>query len=130
MKPIKCWIWICERCKKDCKAYAKKQTDFVFSATMPIAIRELAEMFLTKPETVTVSPVSSTAENEQRVYFVEKLKKRIALYNLLLTKIYQMYLFSQEQSTVLIMWSKRYVNEIFQPKQYMEINLRMLDNGC
>jgi ATP-dependent RNA helicase RhlE len=27
------------------------------------------------------------------------------------------------------MWSKRYVNEIFQPKQYMEINLRMLDNG-
>jgi ATP-dependent RNA helicase RhlE len=43
---------------------------------MPIAIRELAEMFLTKPETVTVSPVSSTAENvEQRVYFVEKLKK-------------------------------------------------------
>jgi ATP-dependent RNA helicase RhlE len=30
---------------------------------MPIAIRELAEMFLTKPETVTVSPVSSTAEN-------------------------------------------------------------------
>jgi ATP-dependent RNA helicase RhlE len=32
-------------------------------------------MFLTKPETVTVSPVSSTAEKEQRVYFVEKLKK-------------------------------------------------------
>jgi ATP-dependent RNA helicase RhlE len=65
---------------KDCKAYAKKQTDFVFSATMPIAIRELAEMFLTKPETVTVSPVSSTAENvEQRVYFVEKLKKKPAL---------------------------------------------------
>jgi ATP-dependent RNA helicase RhlE len=84
MKPIKCWIWICERCKKDCKAYAKKnrQTLF-FSATMPIAIRELAEMFLTKPETVTVSPVSSTAENEQRVYFVEKLKKRPALYNLI-----------------------------------------------
>jgi ATP-dependent RNA helicase RhlE len=36
-------------------------------------------MFLTKPETVTVSPVSSTAENEQRVYFVEKLKKKPAL---------------------------------------------------
>jgi ATP-dependent RNA helicase RhlE len=46
---------------------------------MPIAIRELAEI-LTKPETVTVSPVSSTAENvEQRVYFVEKLKKKPAL---------------------------------------------------
>jgi ATP-dependent RNA helicase RhlE len=62
------------------KAYAKKQTDFVFLSDYAIAIRELAEMFLTKPETVTVSPVSSTAENvEQRVYFVEKLKKKPAL---------------------------------------------------
>jgi ATP-dependent RNA helicase RhlE len=51
---------------------------------MPIAIRELAEMFLTNPETVTVSPVSSTAENvEQRVYFVEKGEKRNLLYTLL-----------------------------------------------
>jgi ATP-dependent RNA helicase RhlE len=65
---------------KDCKAYAKNRQTLFFSATMPIAIRELAEMFLTKPETVTVSPVSSTAENvEQRVYFVEKLKKKPAL---------------------------------------------------
>jgi ATP-dependent RNA helicase RhlE len=63
---------------KDCLRQ-NRQTLF-FSATMPIAIRELAEMFLTKPETVTVSPVSSTAENvEQRVYFVEKLKKKPAL---------------------------------------------------
>jgi ATP-dependent RNA helicase RhlE len=57
----------------------QKQTDFVFLSDYA-AIRELAEMFLTKPETVTVSPVSSTAENvEQRVYFVEKLKKKPAL---------------------------------------------------
>jgi ATP-dependent RNA helicase RhlE len=50
---------------------------------MPIAIRELAEMFLTNPETVTVSPVSSTAENvEQHVYFVEN-RKRNLLYHLI-----------------------------------------------
>jgi ATP-dependent RNA helicase RhlE len=42
---------------------------------MPIAIRELAEI-LTNPETVTVSPVSSTAENvEQHVYFEKKQRK-------------------------------------------------------
>jgi ATP-dependent RNA helicase RhlE len=44
---------------------------------MPIAIRELAEMFLTNPET---APVSSTAENvEQHVYFVEKQRKKLAV---------------------------------------------------
>ena len=50
---------------------------------MPIAIRELAEMFLQDPAKVEVSPVSSTAENvEQRVYFVEKTEKRNLLYHL------------------------------------------------
>jgi superfamily II DNA/RNA helicase len=124
MKLIKCWIWICERCKKIVKLTPKNRQTFFF-CDYAIAIRELAEMFLTKPETVTVSPVSSTAENvEQRVYFVEKLKKRNLLYNLIKMKIYQMSVFSRT-NTVLIMWSKRYVNEIFQLKQYMEINLKM-----
>jgi ATP-dependent RNA helicase RhlE len=51
---------------------------------MPIAIRELAEMFLKNPETVSVSPVSSTAENvEQKVYFVDKTEKRNLLYHLI-----------------------------------------------
>jgi ATP-dependent RNA helicase RhlE len=37
-----------------------------------------------KPETVTVSPVSSTAENvEQHVYFVEKNRKKNLLYHLI-----------------------------------------------
>jgi ATP-dependent RNA helicase RhlE len=54
----------------------QKQTDYFF-CYVPNAIRELAEMFLTKPETVTVSPVSSTAENVEQRYFVEKLKKKI-----------------------------------------------------
>jgi ATP-dependent RNA helicase RhlE len=70
--------------KKIVKLTPKNRQTLFFSATMPIAIRELAEIFLTKPETVTVSPVSSTAENvEQRVYFVEKTEKRNLLYHLI-----------------------------------------------
>lgn len=70
--------------KKIVKLTPKNRQTLFFSATMPIAIRELAEMFLTDPETVTVSPVSSTAENvEQRVYFVEKGEKRNLLYHLI-----------------------------------------------
>jgi ATP-dependent RNA helicase RhlE len=70
--------------KKIVKLTPKNRQTLFFSATMPIAIRELAEMFLTEPETVTVSPVSSTAEKvEQRIYFVEKGEKRNLLYNLL-----------------------------------------------
>jgi ATP-dependent RNA helicase RhlE len=70
--------------KKIVKLTPKNRQTLFFSATMPIAIRELAEMFLTNPETVTVSPVSSTAENvEQRIYFVEKTEKRNLLYNLI-----------------------------------------------
>jgi ATP-dependent RNA helicase RhlE len=70
--------------KKIVKLTPKNRQTLFFSATMPIAIRELAEMFLTDPETVTVSPVSSTAENvEQRIYFVEKTEKRNLLYHLI-----------------------------------------------
>ena len=70
--------------KKIVKLTPKNRQTLFFSATMPIAIRELAEMFLTNPETVTVSPVSSTAENvEQHIYFVEKTEKRNLLYHLI-----------------------------------------------
>ncbi|MBW4362160.1 DEAD/DEAH box helicase [Flavobacterium taihuense] len=70
--------------KKIVKLTPKNRQTLFFSATMPIAIRELAEIFLTDPETVTVSPVSSTAENvEQRVYFVDKTEKRNLLYHLI-----------------------------------------------
>jgi len=70
--------------KKIVKLTPKNRQTLFFSATMPIAIRELAEMFLTNPETVTVSPVSSTAENvEQRIYFVEKGEKRNLLHHLI-----------------------------------------------
>ena len=70
--------------KKIVKLTPKNRQTLLFSATMPIAIRELAEMFLKDPATVTVSPVSSTAENvEQRIYFVEKTEKRNLLYHLI-----------------------------------------------
>ena len=73
--------------KKIVKLTPKNRQTLFFSATMPIAIRELAEMFLTDPATVSVSPVSSTAENvEQRVYFVEKGEKRNLLYHLIHTE--------------------------------------------
>ena len=73
--------------KKIVKLTPKNRQTLFFSATMPIAIRELAEMFLTNPETVTVSPVSSTAENvEQRIYFVEKTEKRNLLHNLIINE--------------------------------------------
>ena len=70
--------------KKIVKLTPKNRQTLLFSATMPIAIRELAEMFLKDPEKVEVSPVSSTAENvEQHVYFVEKAEKRNLLYHLI-----------------------------------------------
>jgi len=70
--------------KKIVKLTPNNRQTLLFSATMPIAIRELAEMFLKDPATVTVSAVSSTAEKvEQRVYFVEKGEKRNLLYHLI-----------------------------------------------
>ncbi|MGL2994597.1 DEAD/DEAH box helicase [Flavobacterium sp. TSSA_36] len=73
--------------KKIVKLTPKNRQTLLFSATMPLAIRELAEMFLNNPETVTVSPVSSTAEKvEQHLYFVEKAEKRNLLYHLIQDK--------------------------------------------
>ncbi len=70
--------------KKIVKLTPNNRQTLLFSATMPIAIRELAEMFLKDPATVTVSPVSSTAEKvEQRIYFVDKTEKRNLLYHLI-----------------------------------------------
>jgi ATP-dependent RNA helicase RhlE len=52
---------------------------------MPIAIRELADTFLTKPKYISVTPISSTAENvSQKVYFVNKDDKRLLLKQLII----------------------------------------------
>jgi ATP-dependent RNA helicase RhlE len=62
---------------------AKRQTLF-FSATMPKAIRQLAERFLTDPAEVAVTPVATTVERiDQRVIFVNQTEKP-ALLTLLL----------------------------------------------
>jgi ATP-dependent RNA helicase RhlE len=70
--------------KKIVKLTPKNRQTLLFSATMPIAIRELAEMFLTDPATVQVAPVSSTIETvDQRLYYVDKADKRQLLYHLI-----------------------------------------------
>ncbi len=70
--------------KKIVKLTPNNRQTLLFSATMPIAIRELAEMFLTDPATVQVSPVSSTIDTvDQRIYFVDKGDKRQLLYHVI-----------------------------------------------
>ena len=65
------------------KIPAKRQTLF-FSATMPTEIKKLSDSILTNPATVSVTPVSSTAEKvEQGIFFVEKKDKRSLLLHLL-----------------------------------------------
>jgi ATP-dependent RNA helicase RhlE len=60
-----------------------RQTLF-FSATMPEPIAELAGQFLTNPERVAVTPVSSTAERvSQAVVHVDQNKKQDLLHHLL-----------------------------------------------
>jgi len=70
--------------KKIIKLTPDNRQTLLFSATMPMAIRELADTFLTSPKYVSVSPVSSTAERvKQQVYFVDKGDKRKLLYHLI-----------------------------------------------
>ncbi len=70
--------------KKIVKLTPHNRQTLLFSATMPMAIRELADTFLTKPKYVSVSPVSSTAETvNQKVYFVGKEDKRKLLYHII-----------------------------------------------
>ena len=70
--------------RKIVKLVPTNRQTLLFSATMPMAIRELADTFLNNPEYVSVTPVSSTAEIiEQQVYFVDKSDKRGLLYHLI-----------------------------------------------
>ncbi len=57
----------------------QRQT-LLFSATMPASIRDLAHSLLTEPETVQVTPESSTVDRiRQAVLFVDSAKKKDAL---------------------------------------------------
>jgi ATP-dependent RNA helicase RhlE len=70
--------------KKIIKLTPSNRQTLLFSATMPMAIRELADTFLTKAKYVSVDPVSSTAEKVvHKIYFVEKEDKRKLLYHLI-----------------------------------------------
>ncbi len=61
----------------------KRQTLF-FSATMPPEIQKLANVLLTNPAKVEVTPASSTVDAiEQSLYFVEKKDKPMLLLHLL-----------------------------------------------
>ena len=65
------------------KLPAKRQTLF-FSATMPPEIQKLADVLLTNPVKVEVTPPSSTVDKiEQRLYFVGKMEKPELLLHLL-----------------------------------------------
>ncbi len=58
---------------------AKRQTLF-FSATMPTAIKELADKYLTNPAQVSVAPAATTAERvDQYVTFVQQVEKQALL---------------------------------------------------
>ncbi|HUS27032.1 MAG TPA: DEAD/DEAH box helicase [Kofleriaceae bacterium] len=62
---------------------SRRQTLF-FSATMPREAQELADRLLYKPETVAVTPPSTTAERvEQEAFLVEKADKRALLVEVL-----------------------------------------------
>jgi ATP-dependent RNA helicase RhlE len=70
--------------KKIIKLTPDNRQTLLFSATMPMAIRELADTFLTNPKYVSVTPVSSTAERvKQQLYHVDKGDKRKLLYHLI-----------------------------------------------
>jgi ATP-dependent RNA helicase RhlE len=70
--------------KKIIKLTPDNRQTLLFSATMPLVIRELADAILTRPKYISVAPISSTADNvAQKVYFVDKGDKRKLLYHLI-----------------------------------------------
>ncbi len=70
--------------RKIAKLVPQQRQSLFFSATMPEPIAELAAQFLTDPERVAVTPVSSTAERvEQAVIHVDNAKKQDLLHALL-----------------------------------------------
>ena len=69
------------------KLLPEKKQSLFFSATMPPEAQTLADALLHDPVTVSVTPISSTAERiDQSLYFVEKNDKRKLLTDLLADK--------------------------------------------
>ena len=66
--------------KRIVKLLPKQRQSLFFSATMPKAIRELADQFLNDPATVSIKPAATTAERvEQHVTFVQQSEKQALL---------------------------------------------------
>ena len=66
--------------KKIVRMVPRKRQTLFFSATMPVAIRELASQFLTDPATVSIKPAATTAERvDQHVTFVNQAEKQALL---------------------------------------------------
>ncbi|HEU4959234.1 MAG TPA: DEAD/DEAH box helicase [Sphingomonas sp.] len=62
------------------KLLPRERQSLFFSATMPKAIRELADQFLNDPATVAIKPAATTAERvEQAVTFVGQKEKQALL---------------------------------------------------
>ena len=69
--------------KRIISALPRRRQTLLFSATMPAPIRALAETMLKNPVSVSVAPVSATADRiEQQLYFVDKGNKRELLADL------------------------------------------------
>lgn len=70
--------------KKVLKLVPQKRQTLFFSATMPKAIRKLADSILNHPVEINVTPVSSTVEKiSQSVFFIEKTQKAALLAKIL-----------------------------------------------
>ncbi|VAX18356.1 ATP-dependent RNA helicase RhlE [hydrothermal vent metagenome] len=70
--------------KKIVEAIPTQRQSLFFSATMPHAVKQFASKMLKDPVTVTVNPVSSTAERiDQKVMFVDRHNKDVLLNELL-----------------------------------------------
>ncbi|TPG20049.1 DEAD/DEAH box helicase [Sphingomonas koreensis] len=66
--------------RKIVKLLPRQRQSLFFSATMPKAIRELADQFLTDPATVSIKPAATTAERvDQYVTFVTQSEKQALL---------------------------------------------------
>ena len=70
--------------RKITKIAASNRQTLLFSATMPIEIREIAEEFLNKPKYVEVKTTFTNSQNiDQTIYFVEKTEKKQLLLRIL-----------------------------------------------
>ena len=66
--------------KKIVRMVPRKRQTLFFSATMPVAIRDLASQFLVDPATVSIKPAATTAERvDQYVTFVNQSEKQALL---------------------------------------------------